>query len=261
MSILEDVDGELPAITTEIFGELRFPLSPLGERLWSNCQWAFRADETYVEIALHLAETDPLPDLTLLYLGGTDVVGHRFWRYAYPDAFDNRPDEAQVENFGELIEDYYVYVDGRLGRLLEAYGPETTVFVLSDHGMHAANLDGRFDPDSPPENVNSGDHQDAPPGVFIAAGPLVPGSRRSGHSGGSELSTVGSVLDVTPTLLALMDIPVGEDMAGRVLIPALPVRRIATHDSEEFFEARGLKAPRRSEQERLEQLRSLGYVK
>ena len=259
LEILEKVDQDLPQLTRRIFGEFAHPLSMLGQRLWNNGLWAFRADATYLEIALRLADSASRADLTLVYFGGADVVGHRFWRYAHPDLYRHRPNGEDIENFGGVLEDYYVYMDQTLGRLLEAYGPETNVFVVSDHGMKAANIDTRFDSDLPPADVNSGDHQEAPPGVLIASGPGVRKPSRP-----TELSRAGSVLDIAPTLLVMMDIPVGDDMAGRPL-PALVSRdsakRIATHDTEEFLRNRGGGSGARSEEERLEQLRSLGYIK
>jgi len=52
----------------------------------------------------------------------------------------------------------------------------------------------------------SGDHH--PEGVFIAAGPGIRRGYRLDHA---------SVLDITPTLLALLQLPIGRDMDGRVL--------------------------------------------
>jgi hypothetical protein len=155
---------------------------------------------------------------------------------------------------------------------LEAYGSRATVFVLSDHGMHAVNQKGWFDPDDPPAYVNSADHRDAPPGFFLAAGPCI---RRSPVNVGvqelkrKELESVGSVVDITPTILAMMRIPLGRDMDGRVLteifredfqIERQPAA-VASHDTADFLAGRERsQLPDSVEQERLEQLRDLGYI-
>lgn len=100
----------------------------------------------------------------------------------------------------------------------------------------------------------SGDHH--PEGVFIAAGP---GIRR-----GYALQNA-SVLDVTPTLLALMDLPIGQDMDGRVLteifkpdfLSASPVRHIDTWEEPNW----SYEEDNASADEALkENLRSLGYL-
>lgn len=121
--------------------------------------------------------------------------------------------------------------------------------------------------------MNSGDHgYGDPPGVLVAAGAGIRKMKRANAPGPltkEALSVVGSVRDVTPTLLALLAIPIGEDMDGHVLTdlldPALlaanPVRTVGTHDTKEWLESRPkavIAAP--DEEQRREQLRALGYV-
>jgi len=272
MAILVQVNMDLPALVRQIFEEFRYPMSLLGRRMWNNCQWAFRADATYLRIATTLARERPLPDVTLLYFGGPDVVGHRFWRYREPDLYRHRPTDQQIANFGHMIEQYYAYIDQALGQVLGACGPDVRFFVVSDHGMHPVNLEARFDPDDPPSDIDSGGHPDAPPGVFIAAGPGIRASvegKRSQDVVASDLETVGSVLDVTPTILAMMRIRIGQDMDGLPLVQlfeeeveiARQPAPVPTHDTAEFLAGRGHPAPTHpGEQERLEQLRRLGYI-
>jgi hypothetical protein len=273
MDILEAAGRELPDLTRQIFGDFEFPLSALGTRLWKNCLWAFRADATYLRIALHLPRKGPQANLTLLYFGGPDVVGHRFMRYMRPELYQHKPTAEQVKNFGDVIEDYYAYSDRALGQLLEAYGPETTYFVISDHGMEAINLHAEFDPDAPPSNVNSGAHEDAPAGVLFAAGPLIRKASTTKPPRDlkrADLESVGSVLDITPTILAMLQLPVGEDMDGRVLSALLTdelrvakqPEAVETHDPPGYPAVRGTQTgPHPGEAERIEQLRGLNYLK
>ena len=220
ITILEEVEVELPNLMEQVFGRFRFPLSSLEQRLWENCRWAFRADATYERIVFKLAEQYPPADLTLLYFGGPDVVSHRFWRYMQPEVYKHKPTPEQIENFGTIIEDYYAYTDNVLGQLLEAYGPDTTFIVVSDHGFHAFNRNADFDPNAPAAHLNSGAHVRAPDGIFIAAGP---GIRRTlaGKSARtmarSNLPRIGSMFDIAPTILAMLRIPVGKDMDGQVM--------------------------------------------
>jgi hypothetical protein len=274
LAVLEELDADLSQLTARIFGEETVPRTELGRRLWNNCLWAFRADATYARIALALAREAPPFDLLLVYLGGPDVVGHRFWRYMRPDLYRHPPAPEEAASLGGVIEDYYVYVDEILGQLVEAAGPSATIMVVSDHGMKPVNRETRFDPDAPPADINSGHHLDAPPGVFVAAGPLIPPMASGTHTPSSpvahaEIIRIGSVLDVTPTILAMLGIPVGLDMDGVVLWDLLgegsraaQPPAVATHDTPEFLAARaGGPAPRDpGERERVEQLRSLGYL-
>jgi len=273
MEVLRASDAALPALIREVFGAREETQSPQKKRLLESSMWAFRADATYAIIGRKLAGEQPPFDLMAVYLGGTDVVGHRFWRYWAPQQFQHPPATADVENFESIIPDYYAYADRVIGDLKKAAGEDVTVFVVSDHGMKAVNTSHRFDSDDEGNFVPSGGHADGdPPGVFVAAGAGIrkmKGASAPGPFTKEPLAVVGSVRDVTPTLLALLAIPIGEDMNGRVLTdlldPALlaahPVRTVGTHDTQEWLESRpkaAIAAP--DEEARREQLRALGYL-
>ena len=86
----------------------------------------------------------------------------------------------------------------------------------------------------------------------------------------SALDPVGGVLDVLPTILAVKGIPIGKDMDGTPIRAIIDferlgrkeIRYIPTHDTGEWLAAQ----PKRireavDDSERLEQLRSLGYIR
>lgn len=275
ISLLREVDQELPALQKQIFGEFRYPLSPLGKRLWDNCRWSFRADTTYYRIVRKLVKEGSVPDLTLLYISGPDVVGHRFLRYMRPEFFRHKPTKEQISNFGTIIENYYAYCDRLLEQLMGIYGPDVTFFIISDHGMDPVNLEVEFNPDDPWNANISGGHKNKPPGFFLASGPLICNlsmEKSLQNMNRQDLQKVGTVFDITPTILTLMGIPIGKDMDGMVLtkifrdefrLDLLPPA-VATHDTPGFL-ARQKKRKKKNiinpdEKERLEQLRSLGYI-
>jgi hypothetical protein len=271
MELFEEVSGNLGARVQRLFGGLEYPDdSWLERRLVENSLWSFRSDAACERIARNLTRQEGPFDLTLFYLGGPDVVSHRFWRYRQPELYANTPTEERVEAFGELIDDYYVYADEALGKLRQYLPEETTVIVVSDHGMKPGNLDGEFGPNTPPMFALSALHDDAPPGVFFAEGPLVKaadGETDPASVSLDSLEIVGSVLDITPTVLRLMNIPAGEDMDGEVLdalfrVPSLKDAALPTHDTPEFFDTRTQVSGADSTwmDERIEQLRSLGYI-
>ncbi|MBU0637477.1 MAG: alkaline phosphatase family protein [Planctomycetes bacterium] len=272
VAVLEEVDRELPFTLPRIFRPFQHDPSLLGERLWDACQWAFRADATYLQIATQLAAQRPAYDLLLVYVGGTDVVGHRFWRYMEPTLYRHPPAPEQIENFRGVIRDYYSYLDRSLGQLLDAADPNATVMLLSDHGMLPVNLEAKFNPNDPPTDVNSAHHYNAPPGVFIAAGPHIRRAARDGRAEAlrpEDLRTVGDVYDITPTILALLRIPLGQDMRGRVLadivVEDFDIGRqpapLKSHDTREFIKNRPEPpAGNPAEEDRIRQLRALGYI-
>jgi hypothetical protein len=271
LATLAESERDLDARLREIFGAFPHPLRELERRLWDNCRWAFRADATYLAVTLDLLERRGPSDLNLVYFGGPDVVGHRFWRYLRPELYEHPPAPEDVENFRHVVRDYYRWVDEAIGALVAAHPPDTTVLVVSDHGMKPVNLDAHFPPDDPPRNANSAHHHEAPPGVLVAAGPLV--ARTEGppprELDRADLREVGTVFDLAPTLLTWLGLPVGRDMPGHALDGlTAPTHRdrprpapVATHDTPDFLASR----PRpedaaRDEAESLRQLQDLGYV-
>ena len=273
MEILDEVEASLNEEVETIFGKPLHELPPRSERLWKMFLWAIRADVTYRKIALSLFEVDQPYDLSLVYFGGADVAGHRFWCYMEPERFRHKPSPEHVENFGKVIENYYIYLDGVAADLVKAAGEDTRIIILSDHGMYASNLYGRYNDDkvNPPP---SGEHLTAPPGVIIASGPDIPQqatAKRVDELTRADLPSLGSINDVTPTILALMCLPIGKDMDGRVIDRLIepqfltdhPVKRIATHDTRKWLATRNKNVGEirtHDQAERLRQLRSLGYL-
>jgi predicted AlkP superfamily pyrophosphatase or phosphodiesterase len=167
------------------------------------------------------------PDVMLHFFAGVDAIEHHFWKFMEPDAFEGVPAD-EVAIFGNLIGRYYELADEVLGRFLAAYGDAPlTVVVVSDHGHEADPRHGSADARGQ-SLWASGTHKDAPDGILIVSGADV--------VRGAVLDDP-SVLDLTPTVLALLGVPIGADMSGRVLREAIapafqathPLRSVASH--------------------------------
>ncbi len=272
MDILDHVDSSFDSVLTAIFGQVPKPKTEFTRVLWEQSQWAFRADALYLAVAGKILASDEHFDMLAVYVGGTDVAAHRFWQYTYPEQFEHPPDAEEIATFGPILPEYYEYVDRALGELITAAPENATVIVVSDHGTHAVNPDHAFKLTDEPEMRLSANHMDAPPGVLIAAGPSIAKPATSGASWTppDRARPLGHAYDVLPTLLALQGIPLGEDFVGKPMtsvidpefLKKVPLRTVRTHDDKTWDEARQARIKEAADRaERLEQLRSLGYIK
>ena len=267
MEMLAQADRSMDSLVTVIFGGVPRAQTEFTKLIWDQSLWAFRADAVYTRIAERLLDEKRPFDVFALYLSGPDVAGHRFWQYAHPEDFWHPPTRDEIDAFGHVIDDYYVHVDRVIADVLARIPEGTNVFVVSDHGMHVVNPDREFKADDEPGFRLSGNHLDAPPGVFVAAGPDI--AKPAAAPVLDPLRPIGRAYDILPTLLVLKGIPVGEDFDGapmlNVIDPAfitrVPVRTVKTHDDRAWEQARELRMKEAADQaERLEQLKSLGYI-
>ena len=202
--------------------------------------------------ATHLLEREPW-DFAAVYHRSTDWICHDFMEF-HPPRMPGVND-GEFELYREVVNGAYRLHDALLGRLLALAGEDVTVLVVSDHGFHSDHLRPTAIP-----NVAAGIAQwHRPSGVFVANGP---GLRRD------ELLHGASLLDVTPTILALFGLPAGRDMDGRVLAEAFaqppPAGFVETWEpsagsARDTGSARGTRAAE-EEWSILRQFVALGYV-
>jgi hypothetical protein len=271
LSLVKPVEEALPALHKRVFGpKVTENHGRLATRLWEATQWSIRADAIYHAIAKKLLDEEPW-DLLAVYFGGPDVLGHRYWRYLEPEHYATPPTAEEIANLGHYLPAYYEHVDTMIGELRALAQPNTTFIIVSDHGMVASNTDGKFREQGGHRQVLSGAHGQAPPSFFLMSGPAVREAKflPTANTTRDQVPALGHVYDVTPTLLALMRIPIAEDLNGRSLTKHLRSRAkkhlsdetVPTHTPRHWMATRAL-APvtERDETERLEQLRQLGYI-
>jgi len=271
LQLAAETERRMPQRLDEIFGEVGKPRTSADRDNLQACVWSVLADESTLRIASRLIDEKPATDLVAVYFGTPDVVSHRFWRFAQPASFEHPPTASSIRQFGRVVDDAYVYFDTALGALLEQMPPQATLLLMSDHGMHAVNTELDFDRLTGDKlERESGGHPDGPPGVLVAVGPRIatdpttPAPRAI-----DDLPLLGHVIDVAPTMLALMGLPAGDDMPGEALIGLIDADwldktakpRIPTHDNAEWLAGRGGPAAEfPGSEERLRQLESLGYI-
>jgi predicted AlkP superfamily phosphohydrolase/phosphomutase/tetratricopeptide (TPR) repeat protein len=162
----------------------------------------FLAHATTVHaVATELMETQEW-DFTAVYHDALDHFSHGYMRF-YPPRREHI-EEEDYNLYKNVVDGAYIFHDMMLERLLGMVDDETTVIVVSDHGFHSDHLR----PISIPKVPSGPAIEHAPYGIFVAKGP--------GIKKGEQIFGA-SVLDITPTLLALMDLPIGKDMDGKPL--------------------------------------------
>jgi Type I phosphodiesterase / nucleotide pyrophosphatase len=146
-----------------------------------------RTDELYSRAVRDLAAARPVQVAAVRY-EGLDTAGH--------EDVDGVP-------FG-MLDRYYAYIDAQIGAAFDRLAPGDLLLVVSGFGMepvtpleHAAARILR-DQDA------SGTHDHAPDGFLLAYGRDVEPGRKQR----------GSIVDVTPTILYFLGVPIGRDMDG-----------------------------------------------
>ena len=202
-------------------------------------------------------------DLLAVYYDAIDHTGHGFIEYHPPAMSHVSAEDAAV--YGEVVTGMYCFHDMMLGTLLNLAGPDATVILLSDHGFYSDHLRPavaehfrdpakKFGPEMNPVSWHR------PHGIFVAAGQSIK------HD---ELIHGTSLLDVVPTILTLLGLPVADDMDGRTLtqIFAEPVEpeRIASYEPPHPDDGvhRGVPAEESdpfAARQALQQLAELGYI-
>ncbi|HWM93014.1 MAG TPA: alkaline phosphatase family protein [Thermoanaerobaculia bacterium] len=227
---------ELFAQPSSLFRELR-PLLSLPDFEWQSA------------VTLRLLSERPQPKLLNVYTHEPDTVQHLFWKWYQPQYFLG-VDEEEAREKGDRIPALHRGFDAFLGKLQGELEPNTVLIVASDHGHAPTILHQDF----------YTQHRHGPPGILLMrGGPVKPGYViKSAH-----------ILDLYPTMLYLLGLPVPEDAAGKVLLDALnpefvrqhPVRTIPTYET--LGPAKGLPQGRRESgmnDEELKKLEALGYL-
>lgn len=188
-------------------------------------------DQFVFASAAHLLQNDPL-DLLALFVSGIDNLSHRSHRRI------------------EIVERWYDYTDRLLGQLLQHADERTAVVIVSDHGWEYA--EGPLLA-----------HEHGPDGVFLAWG--------AGVARGVTLSERPRLEDIAPTVQALLGLPTAATQDGTPFLAALapevraalppPIASWGPYVAPALPDSSTRAAVSTLQQEGLEKLRELGYVK
>jgi Flp pilus assembly protein TadD len=219
----------------------------------NNMRLILATFETYRGVGLDLLKRYR-PRLFGIYFEAVDAASHVFMRYMPPRM--EGVSEEDYEKYKGAIEEIYRRQDRALGEFLREADENTVVIIVSDHGFKT----GKTRPRTPSEiDKGAAAAWHDLHGILLMAG--------KGVKNGEEIYGA-SVLDITPTILAVMGFPVGRDMDGRVLKEAFtddcwrdnPVITVGSYD--EGWKRERAKEPESPAMEKaiMDKLKTLGYI-
>ena len=192
----------------ELTGEHILPFVPEGGKIDQKKDKRITgvAKVTAHAASLHAAFTNIIRerewDFAALYLDAIDHYCHGFMKYHPP----KRPHISQedYDYYHQVVTAGYRYHDMILGRIMSLIDDQTTLMLISDHGFQPDHLRPRNIPKVPAGPAY--EHSDY--GVLAVMGP---GIKKDQITYGANL------LDICPTILALLGLEIGQDMDGRVI--------------------------------------------
>ena len=184
-------------------------------------------DATMLQLADAIGARDSL-DLLIVYLPGLDVAQHTL--LAQGDA----PSPSELEARLAALQRYYRFLNALTSEAIAHRQAQTTVLVVTEPGRL---------------------HQG--PGYLAGIGPGLQSGTRA----------AGTVLDIAPTILHALGVPISRELDGHVLTALFRPEFLAQYpvrDTETYGVRRSNAAARSGaplDQEMIDRLRSLGYVK
>ncbi len=216
-------------------------------------------DKTIEIVSLYLYKKFPV-DAFATYFRLIDVVSHFGCGYINPDLLKKGIEEEEKKGkvskktlalidkaFSKIMEPVYSYFDRILGKFLELINDDTTFIVISDHafGFYKGGY-GHYDT---PE---------IPHGIILIKGPHIKKKYKIKDA---------HIYDILPTILYILDLPIGKDMDGKVLLEVFKkdfvkkrkIKYIETYETptKRKFEKRD----ETFDKELLKELKALGYIK
>ena len=173
--------------------------------LFDIIEQAFFRDFEYEEMVSQVKSKTPHQILYFL-LSGLNSVETYFYKYSFPGLYGNI-DQEDISRYGSVIAKYYEYYDNIVGKYLAALKEDELLVVFSPHGIEALPLWKRFVEGLIGNPDVSATHEGAPEGMIFFYGKDI---IRGKHIQEMRL------IDITPTLLNYMGLPVGKDMDGIV---------------------------------------------
>ncbi len=166
---------------------------------------AFVSDVQFLESAeKETKKTNP--DIVYILLRGINLVEKYFYKYSFPDLFEE-VNQEEISKYGSIIERYYQFYDEVIGKYLAAKKDNELLVVFSHHGIDYLPIWKRMVELALGNPKISAYHENAPKGVVFFYGKSI--------SPGKNIEDM-KIIDMAPTFLHYLGLPLGKDMDGIV---------------------------------------------
>jgi tetratricopeptide (TPR) repeat protein len=208
----EDVQDDVSLYIKGPIGKLQEAFDP--DDPVSNLRLVISAYRTYEGIMRDLYAAYG-PELFGIYFEFTDSIGHLFMKHMKPAMDGVSPEEAA--NYGQAMEVTYAEADRIIGEILDMLDDSAVLLIVSDHGFKSGSM-------RPYTDSRIGHGQAIEWHRMNGAIALYGGIVREGY----EIADA-SVMDIAPTVLYLLGLPVDRKMGGRVLVDAFEESWVRSH--------------------------------
>jgi predicted AlkP superfamily phosphohydrolase/phosphomutase len=166
---------------------------------------AFASDAEFLKSVEQEAEKVK-PKIVYILLRGINLVEKYFYKYSFPELFEEVSQE-EINKYGPIMERYYQFYDEVIGKYLTAKKDNELLVVYSPHGIDYLPVWKRMVELVLGNPKISAYHENAPKGVVFFYG--------KGISPGKNIEDM-KIIDMTPTFLHYLGLPLGKDMDGIV---------------------------------------------
>lgn len=189
------------------FNELRFD----GNFIVSVLRQSFYRDSEFENKASQ-EKVKKQPHLFSLMLSGLNRVESYFYKFSFPEFFGEVSHE-EISKYQSVIDTYYKFYDQVIGKYLASLRDNELLIVYSPHGIEPLPIWKRVVEWSLGNSEITASHELAPDGAVFFFGKEV--------NKGWNIEEV-NIIDITPTLLYYLGLPVAKDMDGIVLSSIFP---------------------------------------
>jgi hypothetical protein len=173
--------------------------------LFSRVRKAFFTDFEYEDRVMQV-KNETQPQIVYFMLNGLNEVERFFYKYTFPDLFGNI-EQDEINRYSSVIERYYQFYDDIIGKYLATRKEDELIVVYSPHGIEPLPLWKRVRGWILGRAEISAYHELAPDGVVFFYGKEI--------RHGRNIEQI-RLIDIAPTLLNFLGLPIGKDMDGIV---------------------------------------------